>query len=384
MRTEDYKEILIFVAGSTPQIITETIYALAQKNPPIIPHKFYFITTSVGKKLIKKTLLEKGILKELSKELGLLLPEIQNDSFIIAKNEEGIEIDDIRTKKENEIIGDLITSFIREQAQDPKNRLHCSLAGGRKTMSFYIGSALQLFGRAWDKLYHVLVSPEFESNPNFFYKPKKDILIECRMPDGSTKELNTKDAEISLVELPFIRLRDKIPFHKKGFKELVEEGQKEIDTATMQPHLKINLAERTITIGDIVIENISPMLLFIYTVFLRKKTDGCKHNSRIYCLDCTDCFDNVYEVLSKNVLQEFASDHKKIYEGRPSKTQEFLDRYKEGIPSEKIRSYMSKIRNKLKEKLDETLLPYYTISSIRQYGSSIYGVKVEKGKISIE
>ncbi|WP_442891844.1 CRISPR-associated ring nuclease [Dissulfurispira sp.] len=40
-------------------------------------------------------------------------------------------------------------------------------------MSFYMGAALQLFGRPWDRLYHVLVTPEFESNPEFFTSQRK-------------------------------------------------------------------------------------------------------------------------------------------------------------------------------------------------------------------
>ena len=103
-------------------------------------------------------------------------------------------------------------------------------------MSFYIGSALQLFGRPWDKLYHVLITPDFESHPDFYYKPKKSRIITC-----GNKKLNTKDAEIFLAELPFIRLKDKIPLNGKDFKELVKEGQKEIDTALTQPQIKVNL-----------------------------------------------------------------------------------------------------------------------------------------------
>jgi len=162
MTNRGFNEILIFVTGSTPQIVTETIYALAIKIPSIIPHKSYFITTSRGRKLIQKNLLQGNILQRLADELNISLPLI--DSFIIAKDAQGTEIDDIRSESENTTIGDIITSFIREQASDSTNRLHCSLAGGRKTMSFYIGAALQLFGRSWDKLYHVLVSAEFESN----------------------------------------------------------------------------------------------------------------------------------------------------------------------------------------------------------------------------
>ncbi len=384
MQSDDFKEILIFVTGATPQIITETIYAFAVKSPPIIPYKLYFITTSKGKELITNNLIKGNILQNLSEELNHTLPKIEDDSFIIAKDQNGNEIDDIRSEMENRIVGDLITSFIKAQATDFSARLHCSLAGGRKTMSFYMGAALQLFGRPWDKLYHVLVTPEFESNPRFYFKPSKDTVIECRMPDGSIKKLNTKDAEINLVELPFIRLRHKVTLHKKGFNELVEEGQREIDTATMQPPLKINLAERTITIGDISIDMV-PMELFIYTFFLRQKTNKCKHSNTQYCLDCTDCFENIHDILTRHALEELAPDYEKIYRGQPFKSRELLDKWKEGIKPEALRQKISKIKNTIKENLtDEILLPYYTITTIRKYSSSRYGVKAEKGKIIIE
>jgi len=113
---------------------------------------------------------------------------------------------DIRTVKENEATGDRISSFIRTKTSEPGTRLHCSLAGGRKTMSFYLGAALQLFGRPQDRLYHILVSPEFESNPSFFYPHKTDTTIECRMPDGTTARLNSRTAKVELAELPFVRL----------------------------------------------------------------------------------------------------------------------------------------------------------------------------------
>lgn len=384
MQNNNFKETLIFVTGATPQIITETIYALAKCYQPVIPHKLFFITTSKGKELILKTMVKDKMLAILAKELNLSLPNIDDDSFIIAADGHGNEIDDIRSEKENLIFGDLITSFIKEQAMDFSARLHCSLAGGRKTMSFYMGAALQLFGRPWDRLYHVLVTPEFESNPRFFYKPSKNTVIECRMPDGSTKKLNTKDAEISLVELPFIRLRHKVTLHKKGFNELVEEGQREIDTAIMQPPIQINLAERTITIGDTLIDTV-PMELFIYIVFLKQKTDRCKYDFRPYCLDCTDCFENLAEILTRPALERFAPDYEKIYRGQPMKSKELIGKWKEGMSPDIIRQNISKIKKTLKEGLsDETLLPHYTISTMKNYGSSRYGVKAEKGKIIIE
>jgi CRISPR-associated protein (TIGR02584 family) len=50
------KEIFIFIVGTTPQIATETLYALHHKNPPIHPDEILIITTVIGKKGLKKTL----------------------------------------------------------------------------------------------------------------------------------------------------------------------------------------------------------------------------------------------------------------------------------------------------------------------------------------
>ncbi len=379
-----FKEIFIFIAGSTPQVITETIYALATKKPAINPNEIYIITTLKGKEIVKKSLIDKGILKKLFSEYSITAVPLSEDSFLIPTDASGRPLEDIKSEHENELIGDLITSFIREKAKDMSATLHCSIAGGRKTMSFYMGSALQLFGRPWDNLYHVLVSPEFESNPDFFYKPKKNAVIECRMPDGRIKNLNTKDAKIELAELPFIRLGSKVSLQGKGFSELVADSQKEIDIATIQPPISINISERTVYIGDSLIEMV-PVELMIYTAFLKQKTLYCKYPERQYCLDCAECFQSLVDFSSRPALENMAKDYKKIYGNQPLKSEELLSRWKDGIDTGIIRQNISKINRTLREQLqDETLLPYYCVTALKKYGSSRYGIRAEKGKIRIE
>ena len=56
----NFKEVLIFVAGTTPQIITETIYALSQKHTAVSPDAIFIITTSTGRRKIEDTLLKQG------------------------------------------------------------------------------------------------------------------------------------------------------------------------------------------------------------------------------------------------------------------------------------------------------------------------------------
>ncbi|MGB9716176.1 MAG: CRISPR-associated ring nuclease Csm6 [Thermodesulfovibrionales bacterium] len=379
MKDDKFREVLIFVAGATPQIITETIYALIHQTPPVYPDEIHIITTTHGKNLIKENLIKGGIFKEFCKEFNLKDDILNEDSIVIVKDSKGNDLDDIITGADNESLGDFIINFIRNKTSFDRTRLHCSLAGGRKTMSFYLGSALQLFGRPWDKLYHVLVTPEFESNPQFYYKPKKDITLK---KDG--KEINTKDAEIFLAELPFIRLKDKIPLNGKSFKELVEEGQKEIDTALTQPFLRINLNERTVYIGEIPVDMV-PFQLMIYTAYIRQKTDNCMYPDRAYCLNCTECFPPIVEFSSRPALERMAKDYRVIYKNQPLRAEELLNKCPEGLEQNTIRQNISKINRNIKEHLDdETLQPYYLITSIKRYAGSRYGVRVEKGKIKIE
>ena len=378
-----YKEVLILVAGATPQIITETIYALSMKQPPVYPDAVYIITTMTGRKRIEDTLIKQGILKKLMQEYSIPPFEFDGDSFIVVKDSAGIELDDIRDESQNEVMGNLITSIIQEKSAGNAVRLHCSIAGGRKTMSFYMGAAMQLFGRPWDKLYHILVTPEFETNIYFFYKPKKNRMIECRLPDGKVNRINTKDAEIFLAELPFIRLRDKltIPLQGKGFKELVDDGQRDLDMATIQPELIIDITSRQLIIGSVQIK-MTPVHLITYLAFARQKTDHCKRPEKPYCLECTDCFEGIVD-FKKEFSKDMIKDYSTLYPLRTSG--EWLNKWsKETILSDTIRQNISKINRAIETHLNNDLLQaYYKISSLKNYGGTRYGIRVEKGKIRI-
>ncbi len=204
------------------------------------------------------------------------------------------------------------------------------------------------------------------------------------MPDGSIKGLNTAEAKIELADLPFIRLGNKISLHGMGFRELVLESQNEIDTATIQPELTVNLAQRFIKIGNTIIEMV-PVELMIYTAFLRLKIDNCKYPDWPYCLDCNERFLTLVDFSRRSLTEKMAKDSKKIYLEQNFKVKDFLKRWDEGIDEDIISQNISKINRTLKEKLaDEILLPYYQITSLKRYCSSRYGIWLEKSNIRIE
>lgn len=388
MNHQTYREVLVFVVGTTPQIITETLYGLTQEcQRPVFPKEIHIITTSSGKQKIEEELIAKERLSGFLKEFGLPEMTLSEDSIHVIRGEEGQPLEDIREASHNEAVGDFIVNFIREKTQDMNARLHCSLAGGRKTMSFYLGVALQLFGRPWDKLYHVLVSPEFESHPEFYYKPQKNRALELKDSNGKVvKRLHTKDAQISLAELPFVRLRDKIPLDGKGFKELVREGQKEIDIASIQPSVRVNLSEKVVYIGNIGIDMV-PMQMVLYVNLLRRKTEGCHFPEKPYCFDCNECFPYLGDLSKKKAFEEMVKDYRRAYDPSSGRVEEFLRHWekKGGIDSDTLRQNISKINKTLKESIeDETLHPYFIITPIGKHGSKRYGIRVEKGKIRID
>jgi CRISPR-associated protein Csx14 len=376
-KTKGFRETLIFVTGMTPQIITETIYGLIHKKPPIYPDEIYILTTSNGASMLRQSLFNSGIFDNFCKEFKLNKNIFKDDSIIVIKDNKGKVLTDIVNERDNECAGDFICSFIKEKAKDETRRLHCSIAGGRKTMSFYMGSALQLFGRSWDRLYHVLVSPEFESHSEFFYKPKKNRLLK---KDGIS--LKTNDAWIYLADLPFIRLGDKVSFNKKGFRELVKEGQKEIDSAMIQHDLIVKRQERSLHIGNRNIK-LTPFNMMIYIAYLRYKLDRCRYTPRPYCFDCTDCFPSIVELSTKPALEEMAKDYMVI---APSKVDDLLYKHKNGLSMDILRTAISKIKKTIYDEIkDETVASCYAITtSRRDYANTRHGIRIEKGKIRIE
>lgn len=382
--SHQFREILIFVAGATPQIITETIYALAMQDPPIHADELYVITTTTGRTIIRNKLVDEGHLKRLCDEYALPPLALEEDSFVILSDPQARQLEDIRSVSDNEAAGDQISNFIRSKTQEKGTRLHCSLAGGRKTMSFYLGAALQLFGRPQDRLYHILVSPEFEANPAFYYPPAQDTYIECRMHDGSTQRVNARLAQVELAELPFVRLGElKPPEATAGYRDMVLAGQREVDSATHQPVLQVSLVDRTLRIGDTLIELI-PVQLMLYLAFLRQKIDHCRYPSKPYCRDCTGCFETIVGFASREALEEMAADYGRIYAGNRSRVDDLLKKWPEGMDIQTLRAIISKVNRAVREQLaDEALAPYYIIAVDRKYAGSRYGIRLEKSKIRI-
>ena len=201
------KHTLLATTGASPQVVTETLHAIHHENLQW-PDDIYLITTSFGKKAAVKGLLEEGHLQRLCIELNRPMPAFSGNHVLVTPGADGTEVEDARSLPDHEALANFIMTKVRDYTQGGQGSLHASLAGGRKTMTFYIGYAMSLFGRAQDTLSHVLVSEGYENIPDFWFPTQSEA---HRYVDNRGRKLDASTAEVTLAPIPFIRHRRNLP-----------------------------------------------------------------------------------------------------------------------------------------------------------------------------
>ena len=270
---ESYRRrILVAVTGLSPQVVTETLYALAlQHRPAFIPTEIHLITTREGAERARLSLLSEspGGFHQLRKDYDLPPIDFDEQRIHVLADAAGNALDDIRTPADNGVAADLITSLVRELTADPESALHVSIAGGRKTMGFFIAYALTLFGRPQDRLSHVLVSPPFESSYQFFYPTPYPKVIEV----GNRQLADTATAQVTLAEIPFVSLRHGLPASllegQASYNEAVDAAKRSLGPAS----LRVDLKRRCVTAAGVEF-HMAPAPLAMLALFVRRRLEG--------------------------------------------------------------------------------------------------------------
>lgn len=249
------RRILLAVTGLSPQIVTETLYALAvQAKPARVPHEVHLITTARGADNARLKLLsrEPGWFHRLRQDYDL--PEIAFSAahIHVIERADGSPLDDIRDDADNQRAADFIADTVRRLTLRPETEIHASIAGGRKTMGFYLGYAMSLYGRAQDRLSHVLVSAPFESHPEFYYPTPTTRVITSL--DRAQDALDCSQARVWLGDIPFVRLRDGLPRRllegEAAFSHVVAVANR----AQGAPRLIIDLSKATVWVDGEVLK----------------------------------------------------------------------------------------------------------------------------------
>jgi CRISPR-associated protein (TIGR02584 family) len=357
------RRILLAVAGLTPQILTETLYALTvERQPPFIPTEIHLISTSEGAERAREKLLSEdpGWLARLRRDYDL--PEIAFDQrhIEVLHDAAGQPLADLRTPEDNLRMADLITARVRELTADPASALHVSIAGGRKTMGYYVGSALSLFGRSQDRLSHVLAAEPFESCWDFFYPTPYSREITTR----DNKRINTQEGRVTLAEIPFVRLRDGIPGRlqqgQAGFAEVIAAAQR----AQEPPELVIDLDGRRIRAGGETL-SLEPRLLAFYSLMARR-CQGEQDPARW----TTEGLAAQYLAEYRRIVGEYAGDY--------IRAEELL---KDGMTKELFEQSKSRLHGVLTDALGPSLAKPYQLQAIGKRPGTCYVLGLEPATI---
>ena len=371
------KNILLAVTGLSPQVITETLYALHQNSRDV--DAIHVITTRDGKDMIYSGLLggKNGQYFRYLEEYGINTSGIdfsQSNVHVITDGH-GIEIPDIINESDNEHLLRKCLDLSFRLTADPETCVLFSVAGGRKTMSSCLTLAAQMYGRPQDRLYHVLVSPEFESNRDFYYPPKKSRAIELKDKQGQTFFKESSYAQVDLIHIPFVSIRDHLS--EDFLKEPKDPGTLMLSLIREgRSRLTINLISHTLVFTSLELD-MMPARLALYAFFAMQKKDCSKDVDN--CGSCTDCFLDIQSIYEK---QEQITDlYKKISTGRPF--DEMSDSGITGLSAENFNMYKGKIKGELLNRFGPYALKELEIASVGKRPNTRYGIRMDREKMEI-
>jgi CRISPR-associated protein (TIGR02584 family) len=290
--------VALCLAGLSPAVVTETLFGLAVgRRPRVIPDEVHILTTGAAYPAVVGQLLgPRGALARLRRDYRLPADRLRCDPSRVhlLRDGRGRPIDDIRSALDSRAAGDCIRDVVRQLARDPATELHCSLAGGRKTMSALLATALQLYGRPQDRLYHVLVSEPFERVADFLYPPRRPVRYRV---DG--RWVSTRQAEVVLVEIPFVALGTvtrRLGFGEMDLEALAAELEAEATGRLRPDPLLVDLEARRVVIGDRPVR-LAPRELALYALYAEARRAcgraGCRDGDR--CEQCHLGDDEVHD-----------------------------------------------------------------------------------------
>lgn len=365
------KRIVVCVSGLSPQVITETLYALVTSSN-YLPTELHVITTQIGKQRIQHQLIEEGWYQKLTQELGYQLPEITSGNIHLIDTDDKVVVSDVMSDEETRASADDITRIIQQLTADEDSSVVVSITGGRKTMGFYLGHALSLFGRAQDRLTHVMVDSDFEHNNAFFFPTKESKAIYANSNDK--RELDCKDAKVNLVDIPFVRLRHGLPL------ELLE--KEDISYSSLVKAAQKNFKEPEVTLltatNELIIDNqkiqLQPQLFAWYHWFATERKEFFDTQNKGFI--CPEQDNNLGERLleSYEIIAD-ESDHGYI-------TAKQVFDSKGGMPGDYFVTKIANVKKHLKRLLQVRAEPYL-IARESKTKPSKYGLKIDPERIHI-
>ena len=244
------RTILIATMGTSPAVLTETVWALAHQKKPIVPDEIVVLTAMSGKERLCDELLSgenpvwgemlSVLKKEKIKTDGKLL--FGDTSIHIIPDAHGNGARDLRSVEDNLRAADFMLREIRQYTEASDTVVLASIAGGRKTMSALLFSCMSLLGREDDKVFHILLPNEFDGGvePPMYY-PKKGVTYTNKL---TGKKYKSDKFRSELLEVPFVRMRgwyqEKFKNIPPTYRTLISKVQTVAPPAVVYPDIEID------------------------------------------------------------------------------------------------------------------------------------------------
>jgi len=370
------RNILLAVSGLSPQVITEALYALRHEGREV--HAIHCITTRKGRERILADLLAPdsgrfaAFLADQDIPVGAI--DFSGKNVHVLRDPMGRELEDIITPEDNEFLMQSCLDLAFRFTADPGLAVFFLVAGGRKTMTSCLTLAAQLYGRPQDRIFHVLVSPEFESCRDFWFPPRQSVPVQLKDDKGQPYWKETRYASIHLVTIPFVSVRDQL---RQDFLDQPRPPAELMQTLIRDTPqiLVINLAEGKLIFGRTE-RDLHPTRLALYAFFAAQKKE-CRQTCA--CAGCTDCFLDASQVLGTDDLA-------RMYEKIPGSRliEEMSDSGIGGLNRENFQSYKSKIRKDLLSAFGQSCLAELEISSCGSRPDTRYGILLDRNRIRME
>ncbi len=343
-----WERTLLFVAGATPQIITETVWALCnRKTSPALKTQVFVLTTTAGRDHIERALFGRaGQWAALRRTWPAARKfNFSLDNVKVIHGPHGEALEDVRSTEDSVAAGNFIMDFVRTHTRPGAPPLHASIAGGRKTMGYLLATAMMLYGRVDDELSHVLVRPPDIEATDFFFPPRSGKLVRIKNPSGEVRSVSRNEIHIDLAPLPFPRLRllsQQGDLKASSFAELVERLQERLHQY-VRPEIQVDVERHRLVCGGEEIE-ISPLRVGIYALLAERRR---MHLAGMSCPGCERCFVSASEISTslRERLRELMSSVESVAVGPNWSERNF-------------RPEISKLNKTLKRKLGAASAPY--------------------------
>jgi len=225
-----------------------------------------------------------------------------------------------------------------------------------------LGYALSLFGRQQDRLSHVLVTQRYEGLHDFFY-PTPDSHV---IYGADNKPLDTKEAEVMLAEIPFVRLRSGIPEYllagKAGFSESIQFARH----LELEPQIEISCQKRTLYANGVKIP--LTYINFVFYLWLIKQT-----------INQGEPIKRLIEP-NKNYAKSFIEIYRK-YHLNPSDDDRTIKALEQGMEAQWISERINAVKKAFEKALGKNASRLYTVQSSGENNYKVYSLTIVSKQI---